>query len=220
MDVVAKRRVYHFLKADHGIQNIEKRRIKISTLLGVNDPFELLAHNVSNRSIRDALMLTRKTFDKEFGLLCFSKSSYSPVQWAHYGDRHAGVCLGFDVDANLLEDVCYEDKRTDDFTLSADSESEPEWMRKFLYTKYSHWSYEDEVRAFVALDTEDCGLYFKNFDSSISLVEVQVGFNCELSRSRVSEALGDLSSHVEVFKVRPAFNSFKMVRNLDGSLWE
>ena len=220
MSGVGKRRVYHFLKAGHGIQNIEKRRIKISTLLGLNDPFELLAHNISNKSLRDLLTLTKKHFDKEFGMLCFSKSSHSPVQWAHYGDRHTGVCLGFDINDDLLEDVRYEDKRTDGFVLPVEPESELQWRRKVLYTKYSHWSYEEEVRTFASLDNKDGDLYFKSFDEKIRLAEVQVGFNSDLSRSRVAEALGDLSGCVEVFKVRPAFQSFKMVRNLDESLWK
>jgi hypothetical protein len=220
MSNVGKRRVYHFLNADYGIQNIEKRRIKISTLLGLNDPFELLAHNVSNRSVRDLLTLTRNVFDKEFGMLCFSKSSQSPVQWAHYGDRHTGVCLGFDVNADLLEDVCYEDKRVNDFILPVEPQNEVEWRRKLLYTKYSHWSYEEEVRTFASLDKKDGALYFKYFDDKISLAEVQVGFNSLLTCSSVFEALGNLSSKVDVFKVRPAFQSFKMVRNRDESLWK
>jgi hypothetical protein len=215
-----KRRVYHFLNAKYGIQNIENRRIKISTLLGVNDPFELLAHNVSNRALRDLLTISKQMFDKEFGLLCFSKSSKSPVQWAHYAERHSGLCLGFDVDAALLGEVSYRDLRVSDYILPVDQASQLDWVRSVLYTKYSHWSYEEEVRVFAALDNEEKGLFFRSFDEAITLSEVQVGYNCKLSRSEVHEALGELSKTVEVFKVRPAFQTFEMVRNLKESLWK
>ncbi|WP_256831677.1 DUF2971 domain-containing protein [Pseudomonas sp. Pse1] len=215
-----KIRVYHFLNADYGIQNIEKRRIKISTLLGVNDPFELLGANVSNRGVRDLFTLVKREFDKEYGMLCFSKSNHSPVQWAHYGDRHTGVCLGFDVSADLLKDVHYVETRPDDFIFPVDPEGEMLWGERLLYTKYSHWSYEEEARAFVSLDKEEDGRYFKYFDDTVSLAEVLVGFNSNLSRAKVYQALGDIKNNVEVYKVRPAFQSFKMVRNLDDSQWK
>lgn len=48
-------------------------------------------------------------------ILCLTEDSLNPVMWAHYGDEHRGVCLGFD--RVLLEEswkrpverVCYSD---------------------------------------------------------------------------------------------------------------
>jgi len=214
------RRVYHFLNAEYGIQSIERKRIKISTVLGVNDPFELLGYDVSNRALRDLLMESRQMFNKEFGLLCFSKSSYSPVQWAHYGARHTGLCLGFDVNAELLEDVIYQDVRVSDYVLPIDEASQLEWVRSLLFTKCSQWAYEEEVRSFSTLATEEDGLFFKVFDEDFSLAEIQVGFNCNLSRADISRALVGEAKDVSIFKVRPAFKSFQMVRNLDDRLWK
>lgn len=214
------RRVYHFLNADYGIQNIEKKRIKISTILGVNDPFELLAYDVSNRAVRDLLMLARRTMDKEYGLICFSRSSLSPVQWAHYGARHTGLCLGFDIDSELLEDVTYRDSRDSDYVLPVDDASQLKWVNSLLHTKYSQWAYEEEVRTFARLEEMDGGLYFKLFDDKFKLAEVQVGFNCNLSRADVDRALGTIHNNVDVFKVRPAFTTFQMVRNRDEKLWD
>ncbi len=39
-------RVYHFLKAEHALSNLERRRIKISVFDDVNDKRELLAYRV------------------------------------------------------------------------------------------------------------------------------------------------------------------------------
>ncbi|WP_298725010.1 DUF2971 domain-containing protein [uncultured Pseudomonas sp.] len=101
------RRVFHFLNSEFGLLNLQNRRLKISTLLGLNDPFELLSNNVQNKQVRSLFDEAKRIFDKKFGILCFSDSSESPVQWAHYADRNKGVCLGFEVRSDLLIDVQY-----------------------------------------------------------------------------------------------------------------
>lgn len=101
------RRVYHFVNREFGLQNIQNRRLKISTLLGLNDPFELLSSSVKNKTVRSLFNTAKSIFDKKFGIICFSNSSQSPVQWAHYADRNKGVCLGFDVRSDLLTDIEY-----------------------------------------------------------------------------------------------------------------
>lgn len=217
---IATRRVYHFLNEEYGIQSIRNRRIKISTFLGVNDPFELLAHEVTNKSLRALMNAQRQEFSKSFGILCFSRSSKSPVQWAHYGDRNRGVCLGFDVDSKFLKDVQYLDARLKGFAIPTDPATTEDWSQKMFFTKYSQWSYEEEARMFASLDESVGGLYFKDFDRQVRLAEVQVGYNSQLTRIDIANALGDLKDSVEVFKVRPAFQSFEMVRDRKASSWK
>lgn len=214
------RRVYHFVNREFGLQNIQNRRLKISTLLGLNDPFELLSSSVKNKTVRSLFNTAKSIFDKKFGIICFSNSSQSPVQWAHYADRNKGVCLGFDVRSDLLTDIEYITERLSEASFPTHPDFEEEWMRKVLSTKYSQWSYENESRCFLRLE-EKCGdHYFKKFDEDIILREVQVGFNSEISRAQLAERLGRLSGTVTCFKVRPAFGSFQMVRNEDESLWK
>ncbi|MNN98719.1 hypothetical protein D3C81_2181770 [compost metagenome] len=62
-------------------------------------------------------------------------------------------------------------------------------------------------------------LYFRRFTDIGVLKEVIVGCNSDISRERVQKALAGLSSSVESFKVRPAFNSFTVVRNKNKGLW-
>lgn len=218
MELVKKKRVYHFINREYGISAIRDRKLKISTLPGLNDPFELLAHNVQDRNIRKFLNMAKKQFSDEFGIICFSRDCTSPVQWAHYADRNKGLCLGFDVSVDLLRSVFYVDQRFDKFNFP-DEGSEEEWAGRVLGTKFSQWSYEQEVRIFAELKDQHDGLYFKGFDDFIVLKEVQVGFDCSITRSELSELLRDYPE-VKSFKVRPAFSSFEMIENKDADLWK
>lgn len=40
---------------------------------------------------------------------------------------------------------------------------------RFLFTKYSHWKYEEEIRAIVHLKQRDGDLYFKEFGDDLRL---------------------------------------------------
>lgn len=220
MSETKMRRVYHFVNSEYGLQNVQMRRLKISTLLGLNDPFELLSNNIRNKQVRSLFNIAKSIFDKRFGIICFSNSSQSPVQWAHYADRNRGVCLGFDVRSDSLIDIKYIDERVNEASFPTHPDHAEKWMRQILSTKYSQWAYEDESRCFFNLETKAGDYYFKEFDSDIVLKEVQVGFHSEITRAELSEKLGALSGTVSCFKVRPAFGSFQMVRNENESLWK
>ncbi|WP_130931635.1 DUF2971 domain-containing protein [Pseudomonas sp. Sample_24] len=214
------RRVYHFIDNEFGLLNLQNRRLKISTLIGLNDPFELLSNNIQNKKVRSLFNIAKSIFDKRFGILCFSNSSQSPVQWAHYADRNKGICLGFDVRSDLLMDIQYIAERISEASFPTHPDFAEEWMQKVLSTKYSHWAYEDEARVFVRLESKIGECYFREFDTDMTLVEVQVGFNSKITRAQLADALGDISEGVTCFKVRPAFGSFRMVRNENESLWK
>ncbi|MFT0139537.1 DUF2971 domain-containing protein [Alcanivoracaceae bacterium MT1] len=216
-------RVYHFVNREYGIQDLQKRRLKIARFHELNDPFELFGVEFSNEDIRRAFRKMKDEITKNRGLICFSKSWHNPVQWSHYADKHQGLCLGFDVPDHHLGEVSYSRKR-----LVADTEklANPRNLtlslaKRFLFTKYSHWSYENEVRWFVSLDkdTEENGLYFLEFSDSLRLKEVIVGSESDVSRQDVFDALSGYSEDVDCFKARLAFKSFKVVRQRMESLW-
>jgi hypothetical protein len=143
-------RVYHFVKAKDGLSNLEKRHLKISIIMELNDPFEFLGAELSDRNFRKAIKKTKKDLSKTKGILCFSKNWTNPVQWSHYTDKHKGLCLGFDVPDHFLAKVDYVKER-----LSQNGEINEELMLKFLTTKFEHWSYEKEYRLFVDLKEKD-----------------------------------------------------------------
>jgi hypothetical protein len=221
--------VYHFVKADHGIENLQKRRLKIAELHSLNDPFELFAVDMSNEGVRIKFEYLKEELAKNHGLLCFSKVWNNPVMWGHYADRHTGLCLGFEIPEatpesdGLIKEVTYSRKR-----LVADLEklSNPNNLSKadaqrFLFTKYAHWRYEKEYRSFATLENKDpkTGLYFANFSDQLKLKRVIVGARSTLSRSDINLALGELASGVETIKARLAFQTFSVVQQKNENLW-
>jgi len=90
-----------------------------------------------------------------------------------------------------------------------------------LFTKYLHWRYENEVRAFTELDTldPDKKMYFKDFSDDLRLVQVIVGAESALTKAAIKEALGEPASTVEIFKARLAFKTFRVVRQRNQKLW-
>jgi hypothetical protein len=214
---------YHFVKANHGIENLQKRRLKIAELHDLNDPFELFGIEMSNERVRIAFEQMKKELAKNQGLLCFSEVWNNPVMWSHYADRHTGLCFGFEIPEEHIGKVLYSRKRlvANLEKLSNPSNLTEEDARKFLFTKYAHWRYEKEYRSFVTLDDKnpETGLYFANFSDQLKLKNVIVGARSEFSRSDINLALGELASSVETFKARLAFRTFRVVRQTNEKLW-
>jgi len=217
------KRVYHFNGSEYGLQNLERRRLKVATIMELNDPFELLAHNSKDPSIRAALKKFKQDAHDRFGFLCFSRSWKSPVQWGHYADKHKGICIGFDVPAKIAYPIQYCDYRLGfDASRVQTDEEKQHWSLGLLTTKHEHWDYEQEERVITSLDglTKENGLYFAGFhDVGIAVREVIVGCNSGVTRAQISDALGDLSQGISVFKARPSFGHFEMVRNRNDNLW-
>lgn len=216
-------RVFHFVSEQFGIENIRRRRLKIATLNELNDPFELFGVNLSDEALRHAFRAMKDELASKRGLLCFSRHWHNPVQWTHYAAKHTGLCLGFDIPDEHLGRVSYSRKRlvvqTEQFR--DPKQLDVETARRFLFTKYSHWRYEDEVRCFVILEDQDpqTNLYFAEFSDRLRLTTVIVGALSSVTRGALQHALGGLASTVETFKARLAFNTFRVVRQRKAELW-
>ena len=196
-----------------GLKSLREKRLKISRVHELNDPFELLPYNLANKNHRQALQKSREQLAAKRGLLCFSATWRDPVIWAHYSDKHRGICLGFEIpgDKDLCKRVNYRADRLPfpaALTL-ADAEA-------MLFTKYSNWKYEQEIRMWAQLKDPEDGLYFYDFDETLRLVAVIVGARCTLSRSDLTEALGTLAKDVTLIKARPGFLRFEIVQQQRG----
>lgn len=216
-------RVWHFINKDYGLENLRNRRLKIARLNELNDPFEFFGINLADKNLRYAFNEMKSEIAKHKGLLCFSRNWQNPVQWSHYADKHKGLCLGFDIPNEYLEAVIYSRSRLS-VTREELTNLHPlniKTVTKFLVTKYSHWSYEQEERCFVNLEKKDPvkDLYFAEFSNDLKLSAVIVGAQSNVSRKDIQDALGELAPAIETFKARLAFNSFKVVRQRDSSLW-
>jgi hypothetical protein len=86
---------------------------------------------------------------------------------------------------------------------------------KCLSTKFAHWQYEQEVRAFVKLVDMDeiTKHFFFDFCETMTLTHVIVGCKSSATRSQVQGAISPKDNNVSIFEVRPASQTFNMVEN-------
>jgi hypothetical protein len=210
-------RVYHFLSEANAIDDLKNRRIKISRFADMNDPFELLAVELSDKEVRRAFLRTRRQIDTKYGVICFSRAWSNPVLWSHYAEKHRGVCLGFDIPDDLAIHVRYNGERLmrnviRDFSRGMLDEK---FMIKLLGTKYKDWEYEDEVRVFANLKKRDKekGQYFKGFGEDLTLRDVVLGARWEGETEEIGVLLGKYMRGIRLIQARLAFRSFRIVEN-------
>jgi hypothetical protein len=200
-------RVYHFLQKRWALDDIERRRIKISELDQLNDPFELWCVSLSDKRLRTPLQEFKGKMGEHYGIICFSKQWSNPLLWSHYADKHRGICLGFEADDRALKAVSYVAERAD-LPIPPTLES----MQQLLFTKFQDWQYEEEWRNWFRLDERDGDHYFYPFDERVQLREVIAGPLCDVTETQISEALGDIKNNVAVIKAGLAFKTFRIVR--------
>jgi hypothetical protein len=210
-------RVYHFTSAEYAIADIGLGRIKLARFSDLNDPFELFAVNFRERKVRKVVRDFKSIYDSHTGLLCFSADWTSPVLWSHYGQRHQGICLGINLTRSRAEEVRYEDKR---LLAKLGEEGQPlkidkKLQKKLLCTKYKHWSYEEEWRMFVPLESarREGRLHFYPFDENVQLAEVILGPQCAFSIDEVRKLTSAMHPKAVTFAARLAFKFFKVVPN-------
>lgn len=216
-------RVYHFINAKFGLEDIRQRRLKVATIDDLNDPFELLALSQEDVGLRSVLTKVKRHEAARTGLLCFSRSWHNPVMWSHYGEKHRGLCLGFDVPKRWLVEIRYESERLAldiDALMRAGEDAEAVFIRS-INTKFSHWQYEEEMRVRLNLEgkSREDGFYYAEFSDELDLREVVVGANSSITRSELSDALGEIEPSVRAIKARLAFKTFSVVLQKDAALW-
>src|ERR1700733_11908915 len=90
-------RLYYMTTSVWGPTILRDRRLKISTISELNDPFELLGASLGEKEMRHAMKILYEHWSGALGLVCLTDNWNSPVMWAHYAERHYGLCIGFDV---------------------------------------------------------------------------------------------------------------------------
>lgn len=211
-------RVYHLLSAKHGLDDLKQRRLKVAEFRDLNDPFELLSVELSDRAARRRFAAWREKALAEYGVLCFSTSWKSPVLWSHYADRHKGLCLGFHVPDSLFLPVTYLTTRSSFSDLLPPARGSGSRPGALFYTKFEHWQYEDEVRRVVRLNeaVRQDGLYFWPFGPDLDLMEIVAGPRCSVAKSQLQHSLGEHDRGVTLTKARLAFRSFEVVTQQRG----
>ncbi|HEY2392241.1 MAG TPA: DUF2971 domain-containing protein [Candidatus Angelobacter sp.] len=210
-------KVYKFLDSKFGMKSILERRLKISRINELNDPFELFPYDISDRNHRFAIYATKNYLNQTNGVLCFSGNWQNPVLWAHYSDKHYGLCIEFEVpDNDGTENDRFTKVRYVSYRRPFPQSPTIKDSTDMLFTKFSSWQYEDEVRALLTLKDEVDGLYYADFSEILKPTKVIVGLRCTLSQSDVINALGSMTSQVDVIKARAGFKEFKIVKDERG----
>jgi hypothetical protein len=214
-------RLYYMTSHEVATKHIlTDRRMKLSRFHELNDPFELKPHSLADKEMRKITRIFQREYFPHKGVLCFSDNWRSPVMWAHYAEKHRGICLGFDVgkdDSSLVCQVEYNPKRVK-FLLDREKESyglDEHFVRTLIYTKAQEWSYEREWRAIATLEERDpaTGYYFVDFGQQLALREVILGCRNETPVDDVAKLIRENDAPVRVFKARPALKQFAMVEN-------
>lgn len=206
-------RVYKFLSSEFAMKDIWERRIKISEISDLNDPFELIPCDLSEPAHFKAVPEMRDELTRNRGLLCFSRSWTNPLLWAHYADKHRGICLGFDLTAgdDIARAVDYVEDR-----LRWEEPPTEESTLKLLWSKFAGWKYEDEVRAFMTREEEENRRYFIHFDERLKLREIIVGHRCSIERGEISTAMASYPEPVPIIKARLSRTTFNVEENPFG----
>jgi hypothetical protein len=208
-------KLYYLTSADYAVSNIALRRLKISRISDLNDPFELLAADLTDKEFRRAIKSWKRELNKTTGLLCFSESWRNPVLWGHYGDRHRGICLGFDVPEKDTMPVNYSNSRVKIKFKNNDPKQglSKDFVNELLRTKYEHWVYEKERRIFIELDetTKENGNFFFQYPELLSLSEVIIGPHCEIPKKQIEELTLKTHGPIRIIKARLGFENFEVV---------
>lgn len=211
---MSKKIYYHFLSSEHAIDDLTRKRIKVSLINKLNDPFELLPNLRYNEFKKRKLYHDiHQTVSEKYGLLCFTRTWDEPLVWGHYAERHTGVAIGFEILEGKVFRVGYksEPKRIK-FELTDDQEKNEELFLSLAEVKYKKWEYEEEYRMLIKL--EDCikdgEHYFIKFESGLNPKKTVLGckFNWKKDVKNVARLAKQL--HVEIIPTRQGWEDYKI----------
>lgn len=213
-------RLYHFIDAKYGLDDLQNSRLKIAEFHDLNDPFELSAADVSDPLQRQIFYGWQNDIKDKWGVLCFSRSWQNPVLWSHYADKYRGICLGFDVADQYMIPIKYATSRIklNLIELEKNGALNQKLMLRLMTTKFVDWKYEKEVRLSPQLETRDpkTGLFFFEFSDDLRLTEIIAGPLCTLTESNIRSTKCGSDTKVAVFKSGMAFKKFSVVKNKQG----
>jgi len=183
-------------------------------------------------TVKDTQKNYPELINQHVGILCLSKKRNSIVMFAHYGDEHHGVAIGFDSSFNIfqqgpgLRSVNYVSERVLlDISQETNEAQDRKHVESLIHSKNKEWHYEDEVRQMFPLDVcpikkpikdkrtgkEIIG-YFIPIRPEV-IVSVSLGVKCppELEKQIVSALQKKHFEHVKLDRARLHKNKFELI---------
>lgn len=151
-----EKRLKYFAARIHFYKNQKLSSGEIAEILSFEDG-EIL--NTIQQDIDEAYFANQKT-TVNAGILCLSSEPDNNLLWAHYGNNHSGICIGFEMEfdpagdvelesIHLPLDVEYSDERPvidPSSFFVRENKSVFTMFKLFFCQKSSEWSYEKEIR--------------------------------------------------------------------------
>ena len=184
-------KLYHYTTFETFVYRIlPKMQLKFFPFSSSNDPFEfsrLFRTYISKFSLHHHNEIVEE-YNRQlnkYKFICFSKDKGDiqgfklPTMWAHYGEKHNGVCLEIDIDkldfsifnesiikASVIYDVPdpkdlvlfgspKQSENAQEFIRRSISEHIKDWESTNLFTKLNDWEIENEYRIVYTNDDND-----------------------------------------------------------------
>ena len=214
-------RVYRFLSEKYAELAIKEKRLKVSIINDLNDPFEFQAGFYNpTRTLKKQFKDYKDKVSKTYGILSFSKDWRNPILWSHYADSHKGIALGFELPSYKAIEVKYLKERPlfkgDTLKIAPDNFDweHNQFLKRIVNIKFKSWGYEDEVRSIHLLTklTYEKPYYFKTFANDLILKEVIIGCRSKYKDEKMIKLLSD-NKGVRLIGSRMAYKSYKVVQN-------
>jgi hypothetical protein len=218
-------KIFRYLEANWALKSLRERRLKVSRIMGLNDPFEwrigTIADDVTHATAgREAFDEFVDRLNKQFGMISYSAELSDPVIWSHYADKHKGIALQFDqllVEELLPIAYCHA-LPTFDVTHFLENGSDTNYMLSVLKMangrKSPSWTYEKEYRVhchFATQCEEEKGVFYKRIPDCF-LKRVILGVHCTATKMEVEQALGEGGLvNVEIVKARMSDTSYEIL---------
>ncbi|MGG2405741.1 DUF2971 domain-containing protein [Aeromonas veronii] len=171
--------IYYKYSGMMDLNFFKRPTIKLSVPYFLNDPFESqpskniikAIENTTKSPCPDGVLEHIKNMIECNGIVSLSETQRNSLMWAHYGEHHKGMCIGFSPDfineINLdiddrekdfqyycmailkPEKVNYDNHRFDTNKLFKPGDLVYEAFKRHFYTKSDEWIYEKEHRSIV-----------------------------------------------------------------------
>ena len=143
--------------------------------------------------------ITKAVYDAttRIGICCFSRSYKNLLMWAHYADKHKGVCLKFDIskDKDLFDQPYLVKYRSEYMCLDVGKVLDVNYIMEAFSYKSSQWKHEREVRFFQSRNG------FKKFNKN-ALRSIYLGYKMQPSNINTIKILSskEFDYSVDLYK--------------------
>lgn len=155
----------------------------------------------------------------ELGVLSLTSDPLNVLMWAHYGNNHQGICIGFDMEHSFFSQVdkgqttvrCnnlfnllkveYNNERPNYTEYTA-----CEYAEKAFTSKFKHWSYEEEYRLIRKLPSNS-KILIQNAPNDL-IKEIYFGIKSDIDLN----IFNNLAENVDLYRVKYRNDGYKLIK--------